>query len=52
MKQPLRIHIQVKLADGRMLIEKEKVSTYHIYNIFSLRKICLNTGYKTFYTYI
>ena len=47
MKQPLRIHIAVKLADGKMLIEKEKVSKYvNISKYVEIRVKWIIQGYK------
>ena len=38
-KQPLRIGLPVKLADGRISIKKEEIFSYLVYNIVSLGKI-------------
>ena len=38
-RQPFRIHSPVKLVDGRMSIDLEKISSTLIYNIFSLSKM-------------
>ena len=38
-KQPFWICLPVKLADGRMSVKKEKISSHLIYNISSLSKM-------------
>ena len=38
-KQPFRICVSVKLADGKMSMKKENNSSYIIYNIFNLGKM-------------
>ena len=38
-KPPLRIYLPVKLADGRMSIKKENISSCLIYKIVSLSKM-------------
>ena len=38
-RTPFRICLPVKLADGRMLMKKEKYSSYLIYNTFNLDKM-------------
>ena len=38
-KQPFRIHLPVKLDDGRMPMKKEKNYSYQIYNTVSFDKM-------------
>ena len=38
-KQPMRVYLPVKLADGRISIRKEETSSYLVYNIASLDKM-------------
>ena len=38
-KQPFRICLAVQLTDGRILIKKEDISSYLVYNIVILGKM-------------
>ena len=42
-KQPLQIYLSVKLADGRISIKKEEISSYLVYNIATLGKMAGKT---------
>ena len=42
-KQPLRIHLSIKLAIGKMPIEQKSIPSHLIYNIDSLSKMAWKT---------
>ena len=43
MKQPFRICLPVKLADGRISIKNEEISSYPVYNIVTLGQMAGKT---------
>ena len=39
------MYFSIKLADGKMSMKKEKISSYLIYNIISFSKMAGKTGF-------